>query len=83
VLKYPCRVTSSDFLDLGSIEIKVEPTSNEIAREGYILTAADPADASPAEKLMQVISAKYVAGLLKPFNYSDGYKRLQNYISRK
>jgi hypothetical protein len=53
----------------------------EIAKEHYLLTAADPAGAvSPEERLKQVINAKVDAGILKPFNYVKGYARLQRYM---
>lgn len=53
----------------------------EVAKEHYLLTAADPAgEVSPEERLKQVINAKVDAGILKPFNYVKGYARLQKYM---
>ena len=53
----------------------------EVARENYLLTAADPVgEVSPEERLKQVINAKVDAGILKPFNYVKGYARLQKYM---
>jgi len=53
----------------------------EVAKEQYLLTAADPAgEVSPEERLKQVINAKVNAGILKPFNYVKGYARLQKYM---
>jgi len=53
----------------------------DIAKEHYVLTAADPAgEVSPEERLKQVINAKVEAGILKPFNYVKGYARLQKYM---
>ena len=47
----------------------------------YYLQAADPSgNASPEERMRQVLQAKYEAGLLRPFNYVKGYTRLQNYL---
>jgi predicted DNA-binding antitoxin AbrB/MazE fold protein len=47
----------------------------------YYLQAADPSgNATPEERMRQVLQAKYEAGLLKPFNYVKGYTRLQNYL---
>ncbi|KAK4242198.1 meiosis protein SPO22/ZIP4 like-domain-containing protein [Achaetomium macrosporum] len=47
----------------------------------YYLQAADPSgNATPEERMRQVLQAKYEAGLLKPFNYIKGYTRLQNYL---
>lgn len=53
----------------------------EVAKEHYLLTAADPVgEVSPEERLKQVIKAKVDAGILKPFNYVNGYARLQKYM---
>jgi hypothetical protein len=53
----------------------------EVAKELYLLTAADPVgDVPPEERLKQVIKAKVEAGILKPFNYVKGYARLQRYM---
>lgn len=53
----------------------------EVAKERYLLTAADPAgEVSPEERLKEVINAKVDAGILKPFNYVKGYARLQRYM---
>ncbi len=47
----------------------------------YYLQAADPTgNATPEERMRQVLQAKYEAGMLKPFNYIKGYQRLQNYL---
>ncbi|BFZ64487.1 Transcription factor [Saitoella coloradoensis] len=50
------------------------------AKEKFFLTASDPSDASPEDRLKQVINAKLEAGFLKPFNYVKGYARLQKYM---
>lgn len=50
------------------------------ARE-YYLQAADPSgNDTPEARMQKVIQAKMDAGLLKPFSYVAGYKRLQNYL---
>ncbi|ANB13270.1 Rds2p [Sugiyamaella lignohabitans] len=59
------------------------PSANvsDSARDKFFLTAADPSeDISPEERLKQVIHAKVEAGLLQPFNYANGYTRLQKYM---
>ncbi|KAI9015494.1 zinc cluster transcriptional activator [Hyaloraphidium curvatum] len=61
------------------------PSSDGLARdktERFILTAADPDDNADAQedRLTRVIHAKFEAGLLKPYNYHNGYVRLQNYM---
>ncbi|TPX63206.1 hypothetical protein SpCBS45565_g06753 [Spizellomyces sp. 'palustris'] len=48
--------------------------------ERFILTAADPKDGPSEDRLRSVISAKIEAGLLKPYNYVNGYTRLQKWM---
>ncbi|KAF5630454.1 transcription factor [Fusarium tjaetaba] len=51
------------------------------ARE-YYLQAADPSgNDTPEERMGRVLRAKYDAGLLKPFNYINGYSRLGAYLN--
>ncbi|ODV93289.1 hypothetical protein PACTADRAFT_51901 [Pachysolen tannophilus NRRL Y-2460] len=57
------------------------PFVSDSARDKFFLTAADPTtDFSAEERLKQVINAKLEAGLLKPYNYAEGYARLQRYM---
>ncbi|KAG5458420.1 MAG: hypothetical protein BJ554DRAFT_1357 [Olpidium bornovanus] len=52
-------------------------TSPDTPTERFFITAVDQAgDGSYAERLTQVIQAKFEAGLLKPYDYSTGYARL-------
>jgi len=51
--------------------------------ENFLLTAADQSDGSRDERLTRVIKAKYEAGLLKPYNYVNGYARLSKYMENK
>lgn len=47
----------------------------------YYLQAADPSGNDNAEQRMtRVLKAKYEAGLLRPFNYINGYARLGKYL---
>ncbi|KOS21898.1 Regulator of drug sensitivity 2 [Escovopsis weberi] len=47
----------------------------------YYLQAADPSgNDNPEERMSRVLRAKYEAGLLKPFNYINGYARLGKYL---
>ncbi|KAB5586054.1 hypothetical protein GE09DRAFT_1049059 [Coniochaeta sp. 2T2.1] len=56
------------------------PTAVDKARQ-YWLEAADPAgNDGPAERMAKLLQAKYDAGLLKPFNYLNGYARLSKYL---
>ncbi|KAG0128929.1 hypothetical protein HOY82DRAFT_580039 [Tuber indicum] len=56
--------------------------STERAKENYYLTAADPSQDAPEERMKQVLKAKLEAGLLKPFNYVKGYARLSQYMEK-
>lgn len=59
-----------------------KPASDK-AREKYYMTAADPAGTdSPEERMNKLLKAKYDAGLLKPFNYVNGYARLNKYMEK-
>lgn len=58
-----------------------QPYVSDAARDKFFLTAADPTtEISPEERLKQVINAKLEAGLLKPYDYANGYQRLQSYM---
>lgn len=59
----------------------VKPSA-ERAKENYYLTAADPSQDAPEERMKQVLKAKLEAGLLKPFNYVKGYARLSQYMEK-
>ncbi|KAI8598202.1 hypothetical protein EDD21DRAFT_383142 [Dissophora ornata] len=48
--------------------------------EKFFLTAANPGDGTNEDRLTQVINAKFEAGFLKPYNYVNGYSRLQKYM---
>jgi hypothetical protein len=55
----------------------------EKAREKYYMMAADPSGTDPPEERMQkLLKAKYDAGMLKPFNYVNGYARLNKYMEK-
>jgi len=59
-----------------------KPISDK-AREKYYMIAADPAGTDPPEERMnKLLKAKYDAGLLKPFNYVNGYARLNKYMEK-
>ncbi|KAJ3110519.1 hypothetical protein HDU96_006505 [Phlyctochytrium bullatum] len=57
-----------------------DPTSQLSSTEKFVLTAADPGDGSYDDRLNQVITAKFEAGLLKPYNYVNSYARLQKWM---
>ena len=56
----------------------------EKAKEKYFLEAEDPTGSdTPEERMNKLLRAKYEAGMLKPFNYVNGYVRLQEWMSKK
>ena len=46
----------------------------------YLLAAADQKDGTRDERLARVIHAKFEAGLLKPYDYVSGYRRLMKWM---
>ncbi|KAF8310413.1 hypothetical protein DL93DRAFT_2062069, partial [Clavulina sp. PMI_390] len=62
--------------------IQVLPPSSTTKTERFLLTAADQEDGTRDERLARVIHAKYEAGLLRPFNYVNGYARLGRWMER-
>ena len=57
--------------------------SNDKAWETYYMTAADPSGSDqPEERMNKLLKAKYEAGLLRPFNYVNGYARLNRYMEK-
>jgi len=60
----------------------VKPISDK-AREKYYMMAADPIGTEPPEERMnKLLKAKYDAGMLRPFNYVNGYARLNKYMEK-
>ncbi|KAF9974001.1 hypothetical protein BGZ73_002723 [Actinomortierella ambigua] len=74
----------SDFLEsLGGTDNQNVFNDNGIpvnTTEKFFLTAANPSDGTNEDRLTQVINAKFEAGFLKPYNYVNGYSRLQKYM---
>lgn len=60
-----------------------QPAEQVNSTEKFFLTAADPSDGRLEDRLTEVINAKYEAGFLKPYNYVNGYARLQKYMDSK
>ena len=57
-------------------------TKSETTKESYFMEAADPAGvASPEERMRHLLKVKYEAGLLKPFNYVEGYQRMSEWMN--
>lgn len=59
-----------------------DPRSNGPSTKAeFYLQVADPSgNDTPEARMERVLRAKYDAGLLKPFNYILGYKKLQDYL---
>jgi len=73
----------SDFLESLGGENQSVFSDNGIpvnTTEKFFLTAANPSDGTNEDRLTQVINAKFEAGFLKPYNYVNGYSRLQKYM---
>ena len=62
--------------------MSVVPTNK--AQEAYYMTAADPSGSSdaPDARINKLLQAKYDAGMLRPFNYVEGYARLNKYMEQ-
>lgn len=57
------------------------PTDKE--KDKYYMTIADPSgNDTPEERMNKVFMAKYNAGMLRPFNYIQGYARLHHYMDQ-
>ena len=49
--------------------------------EKYYMNIADPSgNDKPEERMKNLLEAKFAAGLLRPFNYIQGYARLNSYL---
>ncbi|KAG5645274.1 hypothetical protein DXG03_006576 [Asterophora parasitica] len=60
------------------IPIGVLPSATKTER--FLLTAAHQESGSRTERLDRVIRSKYEAGLLRPYDYVSGYKRLGRWM---
>jgi len=59
----------------------IKPTDKE--EDKYYMTIADPSgNDTPEERMNKVFLAKYNAGMLRPFNYIQGYARLHRYMDQ-
>ena len=59
----------------------VKPIDKE--EDKYYMTIADPSgNDTPEERMNKVFMAKYNAGMLRPFNYIQGYARLHRYMDQ-
>lgn len=61
----------------------IKTTTGTNYQDQFFLTAADPKDGLIEDRLNEVINAKYQAGFLKPYNYVNGYARLQRYMDQQ
>lgn len=73
--------TNGVVLDVENVEKELDSVTT--SKEQFFLTAADPStEMTPEDRLKLVINAKLEAGLLQPYNYAQGYTRLQNYMDK-
>lgn len=57
--------------------------SADKATETYYMTAADPSGSdTPEERMNKLLKAKVDAGMLRPFNYVNGWARLLTYMDQ-
>ncbi|KAL7926474.1 hypothetical protein ACQKWADRAFT_280404 [Trichoderma austrokoningii] len=64
-----------------NVDGKTATRSDKDKTREYYLQAADPSgNDNPEERMSRVLKAKYDAGLLKPFNYINGYAKLGKYL---
>ncbi|KAI9332194.1 hypothetical protein BDR26DRAFT_824045 [Obelidium mucronatum] len=72
---------SSVTSETAAAKVTVPQTESLSSTERFVLTAADPMTIGTNEdRLNQVISAKFEAGLLKPYNYINSYKKLNTWM---
>lgn len=64
----------------GAATSNPEDRNRRAAAEFYLQVADPSGNDTPEARMERVLRAKYDAGLLKPFNYILGYKRLQDYL---
>lgn len=65
---------------IGPATSNPEDRNRRAAAEFYLQVADPSGNDTPEARMERVLRAKYDAGLLKPFNYILGYKRLQDYL---
>ncbi len=65
----------------GSNIVRPRSARPEREEEKFYMTIADPSgNDTPQERMKKLLEAKYNAGMLKPFNYVQGYARLGKYM---
>ncbi|OMJ28453.1 Regulator of drug sensitivity 2 [Smittium culicis] len=74
--KYSQLSIDSNSQNISSVEQKKQML------EPYYLSVLNLEDSSPEEKLRQILSSKYTTGVLKPFNYVNGYLRMHRFMEK-
>lgn len=76
------RSSQPSFGDAGGIAPRpASEKPSEKDAEKYYMNIADPSgDDRPEERMKKLLEAKFAAGLLRPFNYIQGYARLNSYL---
>lgn len=82
-LEVAARSSSTPAIVLDENQHRKQENNTPTPKEHFFLTAADPStEMTPEDRLKLVINAKLEAGLLQPYNYAQGYSRLQNYMDK-
>ena len=67
----------------GSIPRPISARPPDKEEEKLYMKIADPSgNDKPEERMKKLLEAKYTAGLLRPFNYIQGYARLNAYLEK-
>ncbi|OMJ20209.1 Regulator of drug sensitivity 2, partial [Smittium culicis] len=74
--KYSRLSIDSNSQNISSVEQKKQML------EPYYLSVLNLEDSSSEEKLRQILSSKYTTGVLKPFNYVNGYLRMHRFMEK-
>ena len=84
--KQPVQPTCQSQLSLASGGSIMRPRSAkppDKEEEKLYMKIADPSgNDKPEERMKKLLEAKYAAGLLRPFNYVQGYARLNAYLEK-
>ncbi|OMJ16731.1 Regulator of drug sensitivity 2 [Smittium culicis] len=74
--KYSRLPIDSNSQNISSVEQKKQML------EPYYLSVLNLEDSSSEEKLRQILSSKFTTGVLKPFNYVNGYLRMHRFMEK-
>ncbi|TIA90745.1 hypothetical protein E3P81_03249 [Wallemia ichthyophaga] len=79
----PYAAASTSTTNTNGISRAQTPSYIQNPKHRFFFTAANPPiHSTREERLKAVLTAKHEAGLLKPFNYVNGYAKLGNYLNQ-